>query len=66
MFIKLTIRDGKQNKSGYTNHPTEYIYKGNYAIEQMLIRQTEIYFGVKVSSQLEEILKTRITNGDDF
>lgn len=56
MDIKLFILE---HKSGYQK-PIEYEYHGNYALEIMIFRITEIYFGEKISKQIEEIIQGRI------
>lgn len=63
MFIEVTILDGKRTKDNYTK-PTKYFFKGNYAIEQLLLKITEIYFGSKIKAEFEDMLKLRITEDD--
>lgn len=58
MDIKLSILE-KHAKGEYVK-PIEYEYHGNYALEIMIFRLTEIYFGEKISKQIEEIIKRRI------
>lgn len=65
MFIELTILDGKRDKDNYTK-PTKYFFKGNYAIEQLLLKISEIYFGTKIKNQIEDLLKTRITENEFY
>jgi hypothetical protein len=63
MYIKIKIID---NRIKEYNKPTEYIFKDNYAIETMLIKISEIYFGKEISLRIEDLLKTRIEfNGDE-
>jgi len=62
MFIELTILDGKRTKN-YTK-ATKYFFKGNYAIEQLLLKISEIYFGSKVKAEIEDLLKMRIAESD--
>lgn len=57
MYIKLIIID---NRIREYNKPSEYIFRDNYAIETMLIKITEIYFGKEVSLMVENLLKKRI------
>jgi hypothetical protein len=38
----------------------EYEYHGNYALEIMLFRISEIYFGKEISEKIEIIIKRRI------
>lgn len=65
MFIELTILDGKRDKDNYTK-PTKYFFKGNYAIEQLLLKISEIYFGTKIRNQVEDLLKARITENEFY
>jgi hypothetical protein len=60
MYIELIILDGKRTKDNYTK-PSKYFFKGNYAIEQLLLKISEIYFGSKVKAEIEDLLKMRIT-----
>ena len=61
MYIKLKIVN---NRRVEYNKPNEYIFKDNYAIETMLIKITEIYFGKEISLRIEDLLKKRIdSNG---
>lgn len=63
MYIKLKIID---NRIREYNKPSEYIFKDNYAIETMLIKISEIYFGKEISLRIEDLLKKRIEfNGDE-
>lgn len=57
MYIKLKIIDNRKREY---NIPSEYIFRDNYAIETMLIKISEIYFGRKVSLKIEDLLKSRI------
>lgn len=63
MFIKLFILEGKRDKNNYSK-PTEFVFKGNYAIEQLLIKTSEIYFGKRISDQIEDLLKSRISEDE--
>jgi len=56
MDIKLSILE---HKSGYQK-PIEYEYHGNYALETMLFRISEIYFGIEISKKIEIIILRRI------
>lgn len=60
MHIELMILDGKRDKNNYTK-PTRFSFKGNYAIEQLLLKVAETYFGSKIKSQIEDLLKSRLT-----
>lgn len=43
----------------------KFTYKGNFALETMLIKITEKFFGEKVRIEFEYLLKKRIdVNGD--
>lgn len=60
MYIKLFILDGKQGKQGMQNtKPQEYYFRGNYAIEQCILKIVEVYFGSKIQSQIEDLLTAR-------
>ena len=54
MKIHLTIFTPKNGS------PEKVEYTGNYAVETMLIKTTEKYFGKRISEKLENILKTRV------
>lgn len=43
---------------GETREPLKREFHGNYAIEIMIIRITEIYFGREISTKIEGVLKT--------
>lgn len=58
MEIKLKILDKKQ-KGKYLK-PIEYNFNGNYALEIMFFRLSEIYFGQKISLEIERIIKKEI------
>jgi hypothetical protein len=53
IFFKPYIKHG-------SNEPEKMEFKGNYAVETLLIKISEHYFGVKVSQEIEKLLKTRI------
>jgi hypothetical protein len=59
MKLKLTIFS-PHTKNGKMNEPEQFEFNGNYAIETMLIKISEKYFGLKVSRAIEDLLKTRI------
>jgi hypothetical protein len=65
MFIELTILDGKRDKNNYTK-PTKYFFKGNYAIEELLLKVSEVYFGSKIKNQVEDLLTVRVSEEDVF
>jgi hypothetical protein len=58
MDIKLSILD--KPKNGEYKKPMLYEYHGNYALEIMIFRISEIYFGIVVSKKIEEIINRRI------
>ena len=58
MEIKVKILD-KRIKGQFVK-PIEYEFKGNYALEFMFFRLSEIYFGQNVSLKIESIIKERI------
>lgn len=39
---------------------TEHIFKGNYALEFMFFRLSELYYGQKVSLEIESVIKRRL------
>lgn len=57
MYIKLTIIDN--------NSPSKHIFKSNYAIETMLVKITEIYFGKEASLKIEDLLKLRLKDDEN-
>lgn len=60
MYIKLFILDGKQGKKGIQNtQPQEFYFRGNYAIEQCILKIVELYFGSKIQTKVEDLLKAR-------
>jgi hypothetical protein len=58
MKIKVTIFNPAKKHFG--TQPEQLEFTGNYAIETMLIKIAEKFFGSKVSEQIEELLKTRV------
>jgi len=57
MKIKVIFfRPFKKNE--YPEHE-KIEFNGNYAIETMLIKISEQFFGLKISRQIEELLKNR-------
>jgi len=61
MYIKLFLLDGKQGKQGMQNtKPQEFYFRGNYAIEQCILKMVEIYFGNTIKIQVEDLLKLRM------
>lgn len=58
MIIKLFISEGKEILF-------DSVYKGNYALETMLFKVTEKFFGVNIRIKLEDLLKTRKENNND-
>jgi hypothetical protein len=58
MDIKIKILDRKV-KGQYVK-PIEYEFHGNYALEIMFFRLSEIYFGEKISLKIESIIKERL------
>ena len=56
MKIKVTFFTPNKKERGY--EPEEFIYSGNYAIETMLIKTAEKFFGTEVSKKIESLLKT--------
>ena len=58
MDIKIKILD-KKVKGQYIK-PIEYEFHGNYPLEIMFFRLSEIYFGEKISLKIESIIKERL------
>ena len=58
MKIDMIILDGKADKKGYTS-PTKLSFLGNYAIENCILKLTEMYFGSRLKTKIEDLLKTR-------
>lgn len=59
MKLKLTIFS-PHTKNGKLNEPEKFEFNGNYAIETLLIKISEKYFGIKVSRAIEDLLKSRM------
>jgi len=58
MNIKVYILE-KKVKGQYIK-PIEYEFKGNYALEFMFIRLADVYFGQKISLEIESSIKKRV------
>lgn len=58
MDIKVYVLD-KRIKGQYLK-PIEYHYTGNYAIEIMFFRLSEIYFGKEISLKIESAIKSKL------
>lgn len=58
MDIKVKILD-KRIKGQFIK-PIEYEFHGNYALELMFFRLSEVYYGQKVSLEIESVIKRRI------
>jgi hypothetical protein len=58
MDIKVKILD-KRVKNQFIK-PIEYEFHGNWALELMFIRLSEIYYGEKISLEIESTIKRRI------
>lgn len=57
MKIKLLIFTPNKKEHGY--EPERFNFEGNYAIETMLIKISEKFFGCKISKAIEDLLKER-------
>ena len=55
MKIKLSIFNPNRKEKGC--EPETFYYSGNWALETMIIKTSEKYFGEKISKQIESILK---------
>lgn len=58
MDIKVRILEKKVK--GVFIKPIEYEFHGNYALEFLFIRLSEIYYGKNVSLRIESIIKERL------
>jgi hypothetical protein len=58
MDIKVKILD-KRIKGQFVR-PIEYEFHGNYALEFMFFRLSEVYYGQKVSLEIESVIKRRL------
>lgn len=58
--MKIILKIFTPNKKEYGHEPERMEFNGNYAIETMIIKISEKYFGVKVSRKIEDMLKDRI------
>jgi len=58
MDIKVKILD-KRVKGEYIR-PIEYEFHGNYALELMFFRLSEVYYGKDISLRVESIIKERL------
>jgi hypothetical protein len=58
MDIKIYILE--RHAKGQYVKPIEYRYTGNYALEIMFFRISEIYFGNQVSLQIQSVIKNRV------
>jgi hypothetical protein len=58
MDIKVKILDKKIK--GHFVKPVEYEFHGNYALEFMFFRLSEIYYGQKVSLEIESVIKKKL------
>jgi hypothetical protein len=58
MDIKVYILD-KRVKGQYIK-PIEYQFHGNYGLELMFFRISEIYYGKQVSLQIESVIKSKL------
>lgn len=58
MDIKVKILDKKVK--GQFIKPVEYEFHGNYALEFMFFRLSEIYYGKNVSLKIESVIKGRL------
>jgi hypothetical protein len=58
MDIKVYILD-KKIKGQYIK-PIEYQFHGNYALELMFFRISEVYFGKQVSLLVESAIKSKL------
>ena len=62
--MKIVVTIQKPTKTTHYEEPEKHIFNGNYALEMMLIKISEKYFGSKVSAKIEDLLKSRINGGN--
>lgn len=60
MKIKLSVLDGKTLKNNFT---IPYIFEGSgdYALELVISKVIEMYYGNRTRAQVEDILKVKLT-----
>ena len=58
MDIKVKILE--KRVKGQFIRPIEYEFHGNYALELMFFRLSELYYGKNISLRIESIIKDRI------
>jgi hypothetical protein len=63
MEIHMLIIDGRKVKNKYVP-PTKLHFKGNFALEQCILKLVEAYFGPKLKDTVEDLLKARITDDE--
>ena len=63
MEIHMLIIDGRKTKNKYVS-PTKLHFKGNFALEQCILKLVEAYFGLKLKDTVEDLLKARITDDE--
>ena len=63
--MKIKISFFTPHKKFGKSEPDVMNFEGNYAIETMLIKVTEKFFGTKIALQVESLLKSRINNGEE-
>jgi hypothetical protein len=64
--IHMIILEGKRDKQNYTK-PNKLNFLGTTAIEDCILKLTEIYFGSKAKDDVEEIIRIeRLDNFKEF
>lgn len=58
MDVKVFILE-KRVKGQYIK-PTEFHFQGNYALELMFFRLSEIYYGKEISMKIESTIKSKL------
>jgi len=64
MKIDMIILDGKRNKEGYIP-PLKLNFLGDYAIENCILKLSEIYFGLRIRNKIEDLLKLRRNDNEN-
>lgn len=58
--MRIEVKFFTPNKKEFGREPERMIFIGNYAIETMIIKIAEKYFGKGISDKIEMLLKNRI------
>jgi len=61
MIAKIILLDGKRLKNNFTI-PYVFEGKGEYALELVITKAIEVYYGERTKKELENLLKIRLTD----